>query len=170
MTPGRVYWITGLSGTGKTTLANALREKLPNAVMLDGDDIREMMELTGYDRDSRLSIARFNARLCRFLSAQGVDVICATISLFHDVQRWNRAHIANYCEIFLEAPISVLEQRDTKDIYRRAHTGELPHVWGIGLKAETPERPDFTFVTDGSIAISDMVHTILSPHKRSARA
>lgn len=172
MQTGHVYWITGLSGTGKTTVAEALRAELlkerRTVILVDGDEVREMMEMEGFDRESRLKVAHFNARLCRFLAAQGVDVICATISLFHEVQRWNREHIANYHEILLEAPLDVLESRDRKDIYRRARTGELPHVVGIGLAAEYPPHPDFMFITDGRISVEEMIQAILSPAKRRA--
>jgi adenylylsulfate kinase-like enzyme len=165
-----VYWITGLSGCGKTTLAEALRAKLTQAVLVDGDAVRELMGLEGFDRESRLAVAYFNAKLCRFLAAQGLDVICSTISLFHEVQAWNRKYIPGYCEIFLDVPMEILEARDPKNIYKRARAGELHHVVGIHIPAEIPNKPEFTFTSDGSVNVDTMVQAILTTRKRSKHA
>ena len=166
MHTGRVYWITGLSGTGKSSLAVALQQRIQSqghtVMLVDGDAVRELLlDNAGFDRESRLKIARFNARLCRFLSGQGVDVICATMSLFHEVQEWNRQHIEHYTEIFLDAPLEVLEKRDPKGIYKRARLGELSHVVGIHIAPEWPKNPDFSFTTDGVMTIQAMVEQVL---------
>ena len=170
---GTVYWITGLSGAGKSSLAVALHEELlqagRKAVMLDGDAIRDLViDAGGFDRESRLKIAKFNARLCRFLACQGVDVVCATISLFHEVQAWNHEHIQTYIEIFLDAPMQVLETRDSKGIYARARRGEDKQVVGIDIAAEWPKNPDFRFQADGQTTIPSMVKRILSTNRRGS--
>lgn len=144
----QVFWITGLSGSGKSTIAEMLRcwlaERGIHAVMLDGDAIRDLvLDGGGHDRNSRLRIARFNARLCRFLGGQGLTVICPTISLFHEVQAWNREHIPGYVEILLDVPMQELHRRDPKGIYARAKSGELQDVVGLDIRAEYPIAPDF---------------------------
>ena len=82
---GRVFWITGLSGAGKSTLARALQARLPQSILLDGDELRAVLGATAssFDRQSRLELARTYARLCGLLAGQGHTVIMATISLFH---------------------------------------------------------------------------------------
>src|SRR5688500_8175924 len=102
---GKVFWITGLSGAGKSSvaqlLARRLRERGQAVVHLDGDVIREVLglEKTSYDREDRKRLAGIYGRLCRAMASQGIDVICATISMFHDVRRWNRKNIPGYREI-----------------------------------------------------------------------
>lgn len=145
--PGRVYWITGLSGAGKTTVATELWHRLQAAghpaVILDGDALRDVIaEDLGHNTVSRRKSAMRNARLCRLLSSQGTDVVCSTISLFHEVQRWNRQHIVGYREIYLRVPLEELQRRDSKGIYAAAQRGDLHDVVGLDVPAELPEAPE----------------------------
>ena len=144
---GRVYWITGLSGSGKSTLCSLLvdelRERGHSVIMLDGDVLREVMDMQrGHGRDVRLALAMRYSRLCRLLSSQGVDVAIATISMFREVHVWNRENIPRYVEIYLKVPLTELERRDPKGIYRRAEAGELTDVAGIDLAVDEPQNPD----------------------------
>jgi len=171
MTPqigqGSVYWITGLSGAGKSTLAQALHVQLQAAgqptVIVDGDAVRALLlSDASMDRGSRLRIAEFNGRLCRFLAMQGLHVVCATISLFHSVQAWNRAHLPNYTEICLTTPLEFLIERDPNGLYARARAGEIQHVVGLDIVPEWPTAPDFVFTTEHHPSPTAMAETILS--------
>ncbi len=163
--PAKVYWITGLAGSGKSTLAGALwhslREAGQTCVLLDGDIFREVLGSFAYDRASRLEAAQKNANLCRMLSNQGIPVVCATISLFHDIQAWNREHIPGYVEIVLDVPMDVLIQRDQKGLYSAALKGEQSNVVGIDIQPEWPLKPDITLNNDGSKAIQVILNQLL---------
>ncbi len=111
--------------------------------------------------DRRRSAMR-NARLCRLLAEQGTDVVCATISLFHEVQRWNRENIPGYREIYLRVPMEELQRRDTKGIYARAGNGDARDVVGLDLPAETPEAPDLILDNYGTLGVPAAVDRILS--------
>jgi adenylylsulfate kinase-like enzyme len=153
---GRVYWITGLSGAGKTTVGRELWRRLRaagrSAAFLDGDIVREVIaEDLGHSTNNRRKSAMRNARLCRLLSSQGLDVVCPTISLFHEVQRWNRENIPGYCEIYLRVPMEELRRRDSKGIYAAAHRGELRDVVGLDVPAELPEKPDLVLDNFGAL-------------------
>ena len=120
--PGRVFWITGLSGAGKTTSGAGIVEPVAMigrpVTFLDGDALRAAIaEDLGHSAPTGARSAMRNARLCRLLAEQGADVVCATISLFHEVQRWNRENIPGYREIYLRVPLDELRRRDTKGIY-----------------------------------------------------
>lgn len=148
---GRVIWITGLSGAGKTTLARALTERLKQdvhaVVVLDGDELREVFGTTAanadnHGREGRLAMAMQYAHLCRILAAQGLTVVIATISLFQAVHHWNREHLPNYTEVYLKVPLDELRRRDPKGIYQRFDAGELTQVAGLDLAIDEPGNPD----------------------------
>jgi glutamine kinase len=164
---GHVFWITGLSGSGKTTLGQELCKRLrangDQVTFLDGDQLRAAIaEDLGHTTSNRRDSAMRNARLCRMLALQGGNVICATISLFHDVQRWNRANIPGYYEIYLHVPMEELRRRDTKEIYGRAERGDLTDVVGIDVAAEAPEAPDLVLENYGELDVVSAVDRILA--------
>jgi phosphohistidine swiveling domain-containing protein len=103
-----------------------------------------------------------NARLCRLLAEQGTDVICATISLFHEVHRWNRENIPSYREIYLRVPLDELRRRDSKGIYAGAERGDTRDVVGIDVPAEAPEAPDLVLDNHGSLDVATAVDRILA--------
>lgn len=159
---GRVIWITGLSGSGKTTLANALLPRLPPPrLLLDGDEMREALSpiAGGYDVDSRKRLAHTYARLCKLIASQGTTVVCATISMFHEVREWNRLHLPNYCEVYLEASEAVLKERDFKKIYRET-AGQASHIVGQTIPPELPKAPDIRF-QQGAIQVEAMADAVL---------
>src|SRR5580704_8681869 len=164
--PGRVFWITGLSGAGKTTLGRELWKRMRSAgrpvAFLDGDTLRSAIaEDLGHNADDRRRSAMRNAKLCRLLAEQGTDVVCATISLFHEVQRWNRDNIAGYREIYLRVPMDELRRRDSKGIYARAENGNGRDVVGLDVLAETPEAPDLILDNYGALDVGMAVERIL---------
>ena len=165
--PGRVFWITGLSGAGKTTLGRELWNRLRAAgrpvTFLDGDALRSVIaEDLGHSAEDRRRSAMRNARLCRLLAEQGADVVCATISLFHEVQRWNRENIPGYREIYLRVPIDELRRRDSKGIYAGAQRGDARDVVGLDVPAEAPEAPDLILDNYGALDVATAVDRILA--------
>jgi adenylylsulfate kinase len=170
-TPGRVFWITGLSAAGKTSIGRALSSHLRASgcpvVFLDGDTLRAVSNDLGYSAENRRAAAMRNGMLCRMLAEQGLDVVCSTISLFHDVQRWNRENIPGYNEIFVRVPLEELKRRDTKGVYTAAANGQASNIVGLDIPAETPQSPDLILDNDSSLKPEEAVRLIL---ERTARA
>ena len=167
MNKGRVYWITGLSGAGKTTVGRLLyekfREQKANVFFLDSDAGRIVFnDKCGYSREERLDGAFRNARVCKMIADQGIDVICSTISMFDEVRDWNRANIEDYKEIYLEVPIEELIKRDQKGLYTKVQNGECKDVAGMDMKLEFPKTPDLKVVNDGKLTPAEVMEKILS--------
>lgn len=147
----RVYWLTGLSGTGKTTLAEALivrlREQGRPSLLIDGDLIRAAIcdPSVGYDYQSRLVNARRIGRLAAMCAKQQLHVVVATISLFHEIHDWNRLHLPGYFEIWLRRP----ELR--ADVKPSANSG--PRV-GLEVPPEYPRKPHLTL--DNNRGLSEL--------------
>jgi len=166
LAPGSVYWITGLSGAGKTTLCRGLssylRARGHHVVMLDGDHLREVLgAIHAHTREERIDLAFRYARLCALIAAQGVDVTIATISLFHEVHDWNRAHMPGYVEIYLEVPLAELKRRDPKRIYERATLGELANVAGVDVEVDEPQAPDVHVKWEPGLTAEDTLTKVI---------
>ena len=151
-----VYWFTGLSGAGKTTLGwlffQHVKSFKENVVFLDGDVLRNIFGgMQGYSIEERKLLAMRYSRLCKMLSDQGLDVVCATISMFHEIRDWNRENIDGYLEVYVKVPIEILIKRDQKQLYSRALRGEVDNVLGLDVECEVPSHPDITIINDGRL-------------------
>lgn len=149
-----VFWITGLSGAGKTTLGKILyryyKSGYKNTVFLDGDNLREVLKREQeHSLNDRKALAMSYARLCKLLVDQDINVICSTVSMFQEVRDWNRKNIKNYYEIYLKVSMEELVRRDQKKLYSKALAGEIKDVMGVDLPMEEPLNPDLVVVNNG---------------------
>lgn len=157
---GTVYFFTGLSGAGKTTLGGLFYRRLkntkPNAVYLDGDEIRLAFgEDVGYTQEERLRWAGRIFRVCKLLSDQGIDVVCCSIAMFDSVRQWNRANIPNYKEIYVKVTKETLLKRNQKGLYTAGC-----NVVGVDLPFDEPRCPDLVVQNDGDRTPLEQVEEI----------
>ncbi len=145
---GFTLWFTGLSGAGKSTLAShvapILRELGCRVEVLDGDEVRENLSkgltFSKEDRDTNIRRIGYVANL---LSRNGCVSITAAISPYRALRREIRkATDARFVEVFVHAPLEVVEGRDVKGLYKRARAGEIPNFTGISDPYEAPENPE----------------------------
>lgn len=150
---GFVLWMTGLSGSGKTTIAKILEGELKarglNVERLDGDIVRKSLTkdlgFSKEDRDTNIERITFVAKL---LSRNGVACICSFISPYQEIRDRVRHNTTNFLEVYIDADLETVIERDAKGLYKRAMAGEIPNFTGISDPYEAPTDPDIHIKTD----------------------
>ena len=158
---GKLIWITGLSGSGKSLIAKKLKNKIESNYesffLINGDDLRKIFKLKKYDKKSRLNYAYSYSFLCKKLTDQGINVIIAVVAMFHEVRKWNRLNIKNYHEIYIKTPINLIKKRNKKKLY----LSKKINVVGKDIKAEYPKKPDQTVKNNYKNDINKIVNKLL---------
>jgi adenylylsulfate kinase len=150
---GLTLWFTGLSGSGKSTLATYLTPKLKElgkkVEILDGDEVRENLSKgLGFSKEDRDTNIRRIGFVANMLARNGVVAITAAISPYKDVRNEVRSKAqAAFVEVYVHCPIDVLEERDTKGLYKKAKAGIIKNFTGISDPYEAPETPEVTVDT-----------------------
>ncbi|WP_438739738.1 adenylyl-sulfate kinase [Bradyrhizobium sp. U531] len=149
-----ILWFTGLSGAGKSTIANLLERKLyalgKRTYLLDGDNVRQGLNRDlGFKEADRVENVRRVAETAKLFVDAGLITLVALISPFRAERRMARAIVANgeFIEIFVSTPVEICEQRDPKGLYRKARRGEFRNFTGIDSPYEPPEHPDLILDT-----------------------
>ena len=140
---GILFWITGLSGSGKTSLAKKIlpiiKKKYGPTLHLDGDRLRSILNLNGYSYDERLSNTKIYNKIVKLLTDQNINVIISLVGLMQNPRTWNRKHIKKYIEIFIKSEVKKIILKDKKKIYKKNK-----NIVGINIKPEFPKSPDIT--------------------------
>ena len=168
---GFVLWMTGLSGAGKTTIALEMLDQLAERNLrlerLDGDVVRESLTrdlgFSKEDREKNIERITFVAKL---LSRNGVGCICSFISPYQSIRDSVRAQTTNFLELFVDAPLDVVIDRDVKGMYKKALAGEIPNFTGISDPFEAPANPDIHVRTDKQTVAESAAYIIGELEKR----
>lgn len=169
---GKVIWFTGLSGSGKSTLANALEIELYasgyRTYLLDGDNVRQGLNKDlGFTDADRVENIRRIAEVAKLMMDAGLIVMTAFISPFRKEREMARELIgeANFIEVFVSTPLEVCERRDVKGLYKKARTGQLPNLSGVGSPYEAPEAANFEINT-GETKLNEAVAQLMKSIKK----
>lgn len=153
-----IVWFTGLSGAGKSTIARVVEQRLYrlgiHTVLLDGDDVRRGLSRDlGFSRDDRVENVRRVAEVARIMADAGVVVLVSLISPFRCDRASARRLAGNtyFLEVFVDAPLNVVERRDVKGYYARAREGRLENFTGFDSPYEAPIAPDLHLDTGGAV-------------------
>lgn len=166
----RVLWLTGLSGSGKSTIANLLEQKLvaqgKHTYLLDGDNIRHGLcgDLGFSDKDRVENIRRIS-EVAKLFVDSGTLVITAFISPFKADRDYCRKILdeSEFVEIFIDTPLEVCEARDPKGLYKKARSGDIPHFTGIDSEYQAPVNPEITvnFQDEDAVTTAERLYELL---------
>ena len=161
----QVVWFTGLSGAGKTTLANALAEQLKLEgivpVLLDGDAIRALVNQTGFDETARKQHNLQVGKWAAFLEAQGHFVLVSLISPYQDIRQEVRNMCRHFVEVYVTTPLEECIKRDPKGLYSKVLSGEITQFTGISAPYERPQNAEIEFDTS-TLSLQESVHLLLT--------
>jgi adenylylsulfate kinase len=154
-TTGFTIWFTGLSGSGKSTIAHILEGELRarghKVEVLDGDVVRtQLSKGLGFSKEDRDTNIRRIGWVCEVLARNDVVAIGSAISPYREIRDEIRANIGRFVEVYVEAPLEVLADRDVKGLYRKAMAGEIKGFTGVDDPYEAPLNPEVVCHTDGS--------------------
>ena len=163
---GVAVWFTGFSGAGKSTIAEALTKKLQtegyNLEVLDGDEIREnLTKDLGFSKEDRDTNIRRIGFVAKLLARNGIIVLVPVISPYRAIREEMRANINDFVEVFVNAPLSVCEERDVKGLYKKVRAGQIKQFTGIDDPYEPPTNPEIECRTDLE-ELSDSVDKIFN--------
>jgi bifunctional enzyme CysN/CysC len=166
-----VVWFTGLSGAGKSSIANLVEKRLHalgvHTTTLDGDNVRHGLNKDlGFTEAERVENIRRVAEVSRLMVDAGLVVLVSFISPFRSERRMAREMVdeGEFCEVFVDTPLDVAEQRDVKGLYGKARRGELTNFTGIDSPYESPENPEIridTTTTSPEEAAEEVVNRLL---------
>lgn len=138
---GILFWITGLSGSGKTSLAKKihpfLNKNFGKTIHLDGDSLRNMLDLHGYSYKDRITNSVKFTKIAKFLTDQGLNVVFSIVGLMNKPRNWNRKNIDNYVEIFIKSDVKKIMSFNKKKIYLTKK-----NIVGLNIKPQYPKNPD----------------------------
>jgi adenylylsulfate kinase len=160
-----VLWFTGLSGSGKSTIACRVHRELEGrgvaAEYIDGDALREVFPNTGFTRAEREEHLRRTGYMASRLAAHGVTVIASLVSPYRESRAFVRKLCREFIEIYVATPLEECERRDVKGLYARARRGEIRHFTGIDDPYEVPEHPELTLDTR-ALSVDQCVAEVLA--------
>ena len=163
-----VLWLTGLSGAGKSTTANAVEQRLHtlgrHSYVLDGDNLRHgLTKDLGFTPADRVENVRRIAEVAKLFVDAGLIVLVSVISPFRDERQMASQMMeeGEFVEVFVDAPLAVCEQRDPKGLYRKARAGEIKNFTGIGSTYEPPENPDIVLKT-GERSVDELADQVIT--------
>jgi len=158
---GILFWVTGLSGSGKTSIAKKIWPKIKKiygpTIMINGDNMRKIFNLKKYDKKSRLDNAINFSKFSEYITSQGINIIFANIGMFRKARNRNRSKIKNYIEIYIQAKLNRIIKKGKKNIYKK----NTINVVGKDIVPELPKSPNIKIKNDFKKNINQLANEVI---------
>ena len=145
---GILFWVTGLSGSGKTSIAKkilkSIQKKFGKTIVVSGDDLRGIFSFKSYTRKERADLGIKYSKFAKFITDQKINLIFAVVGMRHKIRSHNKKTIKNYIEIFIKSDINRIIKLKKKKVYLKSKK----NIVGLGISPEFPKKPDITIEND----------------------
>ena len=162
---GILFWITGLSGSGKTTIAKKIKKKISHlygpTIELSGDNFRKIFGLNKYTKKARIENLPKYLHFCKLITNQKINLIFNLIGMYNKARRWNRKNIDNYVEIYIKADIHKIIKLKRKATYLK----NKKNIVGLDIKPEFPKKPNIVIKNDFNKSTDKLAKELLSKIK-----
>ena len=159
---GILFWITGLSGSGKTTIAKKIKKDIIQlygpTLLVSGDNLRKIFKFNKYTYNERVSTAKKFCKFAKFVTNQKINLIFAAVGMMDSMRKWYRNNIDNYIEIYIKADLKKIIRSKKKKIYHKKNSGDIV---GITIKPEFPKQPDIRINNDFKKSTDDLVNNLI---------
>ena len=146
---GILFWVTGLSGSGKTTISQLIKKEIIKTygptILVSGDNLRRIFDFKGYRKKERLNLSRKFCKFAKFVTDQKINLIFAIVGLMNEPRNWNRKNIKNYVEIYIKSDLKKIISRKAKKIYHRKRKEKIV---GLSIRPEFPKNPHITIINN----------------------
>lgn len=165
---GILFWVTGLSGSGKTTISKKIKKTISKnygpTIVVSGDDLRQIFNLKGYSYSERLILNKKFRKFAKFIINQKINLIFAIVGMFDEARKWNRTNFENYIEIYIKSNIKNIIKSNKKKIYKKKGVGDIV---GINIKPELPKKPDITINNNLKTSMNNLSTQLLNKINKS---
>ena len=163
---GILFWITGLSGSGKTSIgkliSNRIKKKYGPTIVLSGDDIRNIYEFKKYSWKERLLLGKKNGKLLKFITDQKINIIYSVVGLIDKLRAWNRKNIDNYVEIYIKSNIN----KNRKIKKKKFTMHKMGPIVGLNIKPEFPKNPNIIINNDYKKNLQQLANELINKSKK----
>ncbi len=153
---GILFWITGLSGSGKTSIANKIHKNISKmygpSIVISGDNLRKIFELNKYDYQSRMLNMKKFTKFAKFITDKKINLIFAVVGLIEKPKIWSRKNIDNYIEIYIKTDIKKIIKKNKKKLYHN----KKKNIVGISIKPEFPKKYDILINNDFTKSLGEL--------------
>ncbi len=162
---GILFWITGLSGSGKTIIGKKIfrfiYKKFGPTIIVSGDDLRNIFNLKKYDHKSRMEYLKYYTNFCKKITDQGINVIMCVVGLSEKIRKNNKKKFSNYIEIYIKSSVDLIKSNKKKKTYKNKK-----NVWGVDLKAEFPKNPNILITNNFSKSTTALSEDLIKKLKK----